>query len=204
MIMIPGWMDLRNVPALSNRLLPRLTPKEAALWTSNSAPARLVRTALEFIPRFPSPVQRTVPPFSNVRPNSAAVVPISGLISSVAPVSMTVSPLPLMIPDIHANFPRTINAPLPVNVGPLLPLPSVTSAQSAGVFNVTVTLLEMIAVSFERGARLGVQLSAVSQSPFARLVQVKTMGVNRAYTVLSFVITRVTGLLRVTMLPSQA
>ena len=93
---------------------------------------------------------------------------------------MTVRPLPLMLPDIHANFPRTLTVPLPVSVGMLLPLPSVKFAQSAGVFNVTVTLLEMIAVSFELGASLGVQFAAVSQSPLAGLVQVKTMGVNRA------------------------
>jgi hypothetical protein len=91
-------------------------------------------------------------------------------------------------------------------LGLLLTPPNVTSVQSAGVFKVTakLPLLVMIAASFKPGARLGVQFVATSQSLLVRLVQVKVMGVKRAYTVLSFVITSVTGLLRVVMSPSHA
>src|SRR2546430_2452908 len=125
----------------------------------------------------PEPVQSPVPPFSKVR--VFRVTPPA--ISKAPPVSTIVGPLPPIVPEVHTKAPRIVSLPLPVSVGRLAALPSVTSAQSAGVFNVTVTLFTMTTLSFELGTRLGVQFVALFQSPPARFVQVKMMGVNRAY-----------------------
>src|SRR6185436_4686684 len=174
---VPALPDLRNVPALSNRPkeLPPLTLRLAAFCAWNKAPARLVMIAPANMWMFPAPVQITVPPFSRVR--VVRITPFGLLAAIVAPDSMTVRPLPLIVPDVHTKFPRTLNVLLPVRVGVLKPSPRVTSAQSAGVFSVTVALVGMMTVSFDPGARLGDQLLATSQSPLTRLVQMNTMGV---------------------------
>src|SRR4029077_17214140 len=164
--------------------------------------ARFVMTAPDCITMPPASVKKAMPPFSSVRPTNATVAGLTKL--SVAPVSTIVLPVPLITPEPQENFPRTVRVPLPIRVGLLSASPNVTSAQSAAVFRVTVTLVLMMAVSFVLGARLGFQLLAVFQSPLAVFVQMNTMGANRAYTVLSRVITTLTGLLRVRRSPSHA
>ena len=158
-------------------------------------------TAPDWSARLPAPVWSTVPPFSSMRP--LRVTPNVLAKVSVALDSTMVRPLPLMVPAVQRKAARMVSDPLPVKVGLEAPL-KVTWAQSAAVFKVTVAELVMTTLSFKPGARLGVQLVAVSQSPLVALVQRKSMGVKRAKTVLLLVITSVTGLLRVTMSPSQA
>src|SRR5438270_4919344 len=102
-------MDLRKVPALSNRP----APKEeivAAFWASNNAPRRLVMTAPVLMAMLPAPVQTVVPPFSSVRVASDAELGRAAL--SVAPAGMIVRPLPLIVPAVQFSVLLTITIPL--------------------------------------------------------------------------------------------
>src|SRR5262245_55826675 len=177
-VVVPALADLRKVAALSLRPSTKpLKVKLAGLWTWNNAPARLVITPPDK-PRLPAPVQSTVPPFSRVRVFSCTAPGLETL--SVAPAARTVRPLPLIVPDVHTKVPRTVSVPLPVRVGVVATPPNVTSVQSAHVFRVKGRPVVMTTVSCELGARLGVRLVAALQSPLARLVQMKRMGVKRA------------------------
>ena len=199
---VPALTDLRNVPALSNRIPLPDDASSAAFWTWNNAPGRFVMTAPEKRVIPPPPIQLIVPLFSRIRP--FRVTPFGLSTASVAPAEMRVFPLPLMVPDVHKKVPPIVNVPLPVSTGLPVALPSSKSRQPPEVFKVTVAPMVMEALSLVAGTRLGVQFVVEFQSLPARPVQVNSIGVKRAYTVLSFVITRVTGLFRVTMSPSQA
>src|SRR6516164_3845135 len=66
-VVVPVLTDLRKVPALSNRLAPKLEFRFLSFCTWNNAPGRLVMTAPKFRARLPAPDQASVPPFSSVR-----------------------------------------------------------------------------------------------------------------------------------------
>src|ERR1043166_3672918 len=118
MVVMPALMDLRNVPALSNRGLPPLGISVAAFWAWNKAPARLVMTPL-FIRMLPPRFHSTAPPFSSVRvfretpPGKAAF--------SITPGGITVRPLPVMLPPVQFIAVLTGTVLVPSNV-PLLKL----------------------------------------------------------------------------------
>ena len=72
--------------------------RPSGVCASNNAPARLVMIAL-LMPMFP-PVQRIVPPFSNVRPPLRFTM-LTML--SVTPGGMIVRPLPLIVPPVQTS-----------------------------------------------------------------------------------------------------
>src|SRR5882672_1448824 len=122
-------------------------------------------TAPEIIVMLPPPVQKAVPPFSSVRPVRNTAL---GPTFRVAPVSTIVRPLPLIAPAVHEKYLRTVSVPLPVSVGAPFPASRERSRQSAGGFKVTVAPRAMATMSFEPGARLGVQFVAEFQSPLTK------------------------------------
>src|SRR5579872_3740873 len=151
------------MPALSNRDWP-----ENELWAWKSAPGRFVITAPSRT-TFPVPVQKVVPPSSNVH---ELAEPENGTSITNTPFDSTiVRPFPLKLPDDHKRVPRTVRVPLLVSVGEDRGPPMLTSAQSTLLFNVTVALIGIATLSFEPGTRLGDQFVAVFQSPPAVLVQ---------------------------------
>ena len=133
----PALVDFRNVPALSNRLAPAPALSDAAFWTSNNAPARLVTTAPEFTAKLPAPVHTTVPPFSNVRLTSDAWFRLGTARLSVAFASIIVRPLPLIVPVIQFMEVATVSVPVTLKV------PTAKSRLSTvrSAFRVSVLLL---------------------------------------------------------------
>src|ERR1041385_181671 len=109
MPVIPVLPDLRNVPALSNRLPLTENVKPPPLWSSNSPLPRLVITPpLKRI--LPAPVQSAAPAFSNTRLKLTA---IGTAMFSVAPGAMIVRPPPFITPAVQfiALFMVTISEP---------------------------------------------------------------------------------------------
>src|SRR5437870_2674527 len=189
----------RNVPALSKRLRAPATLKDALLCATNSAPGRLVGTAVAML--IAAPFQRIVPPFSSVRgPNVTAAWL---LIVNVAPGLTSVRPSPVILPPFQNESLRNVNVPLPARFGVLISSPRVRLEHSVSLLTVTLTLFVMKTLSLRPGTKPGVQLVAISQSPLAGLDHVISYETRCANTVTLLVMVSVRGLFVLVRSPVQ-